>query len=80
MLRGSDPEAGLTFDLTSSAADRGRVLMLRRNLFLAPVLGVNLLREALTGEVGLLLMATLSRRCLTCLSLVSSDSLILDLN
>ena len=79
MLRGSDSEAALTFDLTSSDG-RGRVLMLRRNLFLAPVLGVNLLREALTGEAGLLLMATLSRRCFTFLSLVSSDSLFLDLN
>ena len=79
MLRGSDSEAGLTFELTSSLAGRGRVLMLRRYLFLAPELGVNLLREALTF-VGLLLMATLSRLCLTFLSLVSSDSLVLDLN
>ena len=56
----------------------GLVLMLRRYLLLADVLGVNLLRAGFTGEIGLLLMATFSRLCLT-VFVDSSDSLFLDL-
>ena len=52
--------------------------MLRRYLLLADVLGVNLRRAGFTGEIGLLLKATLFRLCLT-LFVDSSDSLFLDL-
>lgn len=51
--------------------------MLRRYLFLADVLGVNLLRDGFTWEIGLL--STLSRLCLATI-VVLSDSLFLDLN
>ena len=75
MLRGS----GLTFVSASSSSvtRRGLVLMLRRYLFLADVLGVNLRRDGFSWEIGLL--STFSRLCLATF-VVLSDSLFLDLN
>ena len=76
ILRGSG--SLLSTSTSSVTLFSGLVLMLRRYLLLADVLGVNLLRAGFTGEIGLLLMATFSRLCLT-VFVDSSDSLFLDL-